>query len=84
MEGFTFGGFQRRVLIKESSYACVFDGKEIAQKCDYGVRVCTDYVKLPKSVPAFPPENNDPPFGCRWVRKTVFISLIDTLGNPKR
>ena len=68
----------------ESSYACVFDGKEIAQKCDYGVRVCTDYVKLPKSVPAFPPENNDPPFGCRWVRKTVFISLIDTLGNPKR
>jgi hypothetical protein len=68
----------------ESSYACVFDGKEIAQKCDYGVRVCTDYVKLPKSLPAFPPEDNDPPFGCRWVRKTVFISFIDTLGDPKR
>jgi hypothetical protein len=38
----------------ETSYACVFDGKEIAQQCDYGVRVCTDYIKLPKSMPAFP------------------------------
>ena len=68
----------------ETSYACVFDGKEIAQKCDYGVRVCTDYIKLPKSMPAFPPEDNDPPFGCRWVRKAVFISLLDTLANPKK
>jgi len=32
----------------ETSYECVFDGKETAQKCDYGVRVCTDYIKLPK------------------------------------
>jgi hypothetical protein len=68
----------------ETSYACVFDGKEIAQKCDYGVRVCTDYIKLPKSMPAFPPEDNDPPFGCRWVRKAVFVSLLDTLANPKK
>jgi hypothetical protein len=68
----------------ETSYACVFDGKEIAQKCDYGVRVCTDHTKLPKSMPAFPPEGNDPPFGCRWVRKAVFISLLDTLATPKK
>jgi hypothetical protein len=68
----------------ETSYACVFDGKEIAQKCDYGVRVCTDYIKLPKSMPAFPPEVNDPPLGCRWVRKAVFISLLDTLATPKK
>jgi hypothetical protein len=68
----------------ETSYACVFDGKEIAQKCDDGVRVCTDYIKLPKSMPAFPPEVNDPPFGCRWVRKAVFISLLDTLATPKK
>jgi len=65
----------------ETSYECVFDGKEIAQKCDYGVRVCTDYIKLPKSIRAFPPESNDPPFGCRWVRKSVFLSLLDTLGT---
>lgn len=67
----------------ETSYACLFDGKEIARRCDYGVRVCTDYIKLPKSVRAFPPESNDPPFGCRWVRKTLFISLLDSLGKPK-
>jgi hypothetical protein len=66
-----------------TSYECVFDGKEIAQKCDYGVRVCTDYIKIPKSMPTFPPENNDPPFGCRWVRKAAVISLLDTLANPK-
>src|ERR1700680_3849084 len=68
----------------ETSYACVFDGKETAQKCDYGVRVCTDYIKLPESMPAFPPEDNDPPFGCRWVRKAVFMSMLDTLANPKK
>lgn len=66
----------------DTSYECVFDGKEIAQQCDYGVRVCTDYIKLPKSMRAFPPEDNDPPFGCRWVRKIPFISLLDTLGRP--
>jgi hypothetical protein len=68
----------------ESSYACVFDGKEIVQKCDYGVRVCTDYIKLPPSTAAFPPESNDPPFGCRWVRKAVFVSLLDTLAKHKK
>jgi hypothetical protein len=67
----------------ETSYSCVFDGKEVAQKCDDGVRVCTDYIKLPKSILAFPPEANDPPFGCRWVRKAVFISLLDALRAPK-
>lgn len=67
-----------------TSYACVFDGKEIGQKCDDGVRVCTDYIKLPKAVPAFPPESNDPPFGCRWVRKSVFISMLETLADPKK
>lgn len=68
----------------ETSYECVFDGKEIAQKCDYGVRVCTDYIKLPQSMPTFPPTANDPPFGCRWVRKALFVSLLDTLTNPTK
>jgi hypothetical protein len=68
----------------ETSYACIFDGKEIAQKCHYGVRVCTDYIRLPTSVRAFPPESNDSPFGCRWVRKAVFMSLLDSLSNSKR
>ena len=67
----------------EISSSCVFNGKEIAQKCDDGVRICTDYIKVPKSIPAFPPEANDPPFGCRWVRKSVFICLLDDLRAPK-
>ena len=68
----------------ETSYECVFDGDEIAQKCDYGVRICTDYIKLPKSMPAFPPEENDPPFGCRWVRKNTFLYLLADLGKEKK
>jgi len=37
----------------EISSSCVFEGKGIAQKCDDGVRVCTDYIKLPKSIQLF-------------------------------
>ena len=68
----------------EISYECVFDGKEASQTCDYGVRVCTDYIKLPKSMPAFPSEGNDPPFGCRWVRKAAFMSFIEGLGAEEK
>ena len=68
----------------ETSYECVFDEEGVLPKCDYAVRVCTDYIKLPKVMSAFPPESNDPPFGCRWVRKTGFLSLLDTLGRPKK
>jgi hypothetical protein len=68
----------------ETSYECIFDGKEISQKCDYGVRVCTDYIKLPDSMSAFPSESVDPPFGCRWVRKAAFISFLDSLGEGKK
>jgi hypothetical protein len=68
----------------ESAYSCVFDGKDIAQNCDDSVRVCTDYIKLPSSMPAFPPEENNPPFGCRWVRKNLFVSLLNTLAAPNR
>jgi hypothetical protein len=68
----------------ESSYECVFNGKDIAQKCDDGVRVCTDYIKLPKSILTFPSKTEEPAFGCRWVRKTAFISLLDALRNAKK
>jgi hypothetical protein len=68
----------------EISYECVFNGKNIAQKCDYGVRVCTDYVKLPKMISTFPPTIEQSPFGCRWVRKTLFLSLLDNLGQSRK
>lgn len=62
----------------EMSYECVF---EATSACDYGVRVCTDYIKLPKSIPAFPPEGDDPPFGRRWVRKNVLTSALVSLAE---
>jgi len=65
----------------ESSYACVFDGNDAEQSCSDAVRVCTDYIVLPKLVRAFPPEKNDPPFGCRWVRKSKFLSILDELAE---
>jgi hypothetical protein len=64
-----------------NSYECVFDGKEISAQCDSGVRVCTDYVKLPKTMRTFPPKTQDTPFGCRWVRKSAFMSLLKKLGG---
>jgi hypothetical protein len=66
----------------EASYQCAFDGRDTSQKCDYGVRVCTDYIKLPRATATFPPVTEETPFGCRLVRKTVFISLLEGLTNP--
>ena len=66
----------------ETSYQCIFDGRDISQKCDYGVRVCTDYIRLPSAIPTFPPMSEETPFGCRAVRKTAFISHLETLSKP--
>lgn len=63
----------------ETSYECVFDAKGSNKECDEGVRVCTDYLKLPKKMPVFPPMTVDTPFGCRWVRKTEFFSMLQSL-----
>jgi hypothetical protein len=68
----------------ETSYQCVFDGPDPSQKCDYAVKVCTDYIKLPSATPTFPPVAEETPFGCRAVRKTVFISLLEALGKPRK
>jgi hypothetical protein len=66
----------------EISYECGFDGKEIREQCDYGVRVCTDYIVLPKGTETSPPMDEETPFGCRWVRKTAFLSLLNDLTEP--
>jgi hypothetical protein len=68
----------------ESSYECVFDGKDIVQKCDYGVRVCTDYITLPKPLSVFPPMTKDTPFGCRWVRRKAFLASLESLQRPTK
>lgn len=67
----------------ETSYQCVFDGSEIAQQCDYGVRVCTDYIQLPSTLRVFPKKSVEVPFGCRWVRKRGFISWLETRRDLK-
>ena len=66
----------------ETSYQCIFDGPDTSQKCDYGVRVCTNYIKLPSTTPTFSSVAEETPFGCRAVRKTAFISLLEALGKP--
>jgi hypothetical protein len=68
----------------ETSYECVFGGKTAAEQCDYAVRVCTDYITLPTSMPKFPPIAKDTPFGCRLVRKEAFISLLETFSYSKK
>jgi hypothetical protein len=61
----------------ENSYECVFEGSIPGPSCDYGVRVCTDYIVLPKGTRAFTSEKDDPLFGCRWVRRSKFMDLLD-------
>jgi hypothetical protein len=65
----------------ETGYECVFEGKEIKAQCDHGVRVCTDYISLPKSTPVSPPMSENTAFGCRWVRKTTFLPLLRSFGQ---
>jgi hypothetical protein len=67
----------------ETSYGCVFDGKEIAGHCDHGVRVYTDYIVLPKSLRTFSPKAEETAFGCRWVRKKAFVSVLESLRESK-
>ena len=78
-----FEVFNEGYTSMETSYECVFDGKEIAERCNYGARVCTDYIVLPKSLPTFPPLEEESPFGCRWVRKKAFISVLENLRKSK-
>jgi len=65
----------------DASYACVFDGKEVHQQCDYGIRVCTDYITLPQTVRTFPAKKEETSFGCRWVRRTAMELLIQHIAS---
>jgi hypothetical protein len=64
----------------ETSYECKFGADN---QCDYGVRVCTDYVTLPADTPVSPPMTETTDFGCRWVRKTTLLSLLHQRSSPK-
>lgn len=67
MEGYT---------AMESSYECVFSDRG-ENACDHAIRVCTDYIRLPKGIRVYPA--NHRPFGCGWVRKPDFLSAIGAI-----
>ena len=62
-------------------YKCVFEGKNPDESCQSAVRVCTDYILLPKQIPTFPPKEVETDFGCRWVRKSNFESILAGIGK---
>lgn len=76
--------FNQGYSAMEAGYECVFNDSHGGESCDYSVRVCTDYVVLPKSIEAFPPLSAQTPFGCRWVRKSDFLAILRTLDKSKK
>jgi hypothetical protein len=67
-----------------TDYECVFHPTKPGDVgCDYAVRVCTDFIKLPKGIPISTYEDNDTS-GCRYVRKPTFLSLLDGLKSAER
>jgi len=60
----------------------VFDGKEIAQQCGYGVRLNTRQVMLPKSIKTFPSSTEIASSDdTNWVRKSVFVAYLEKLSS---
>ncbi len=63
-------------------YECAFEGKETAQQCDYGIKVNTHQIVLPKSVKTYPSSIRDSfSEDTKWVRKSVFIAYLQKLSN---
>jgi len=76
--------FDEGYATMETSYQCVFPGKD-TERCDNAVRISTGYIRLPKSIAAFPPISEVTDFGFRWVRKNEFLALLRGLrGDGKR
>jgi hypothetical protein len=70
--------------ILPSSYECVFNGKAIAEQCDYSVKLNPEQIILPPGVKEFPPGEAGPLTNyCKWVRKSVFIGLLEALERSK-
>ncbi len=75
--------FNEGYTVLDTSYKCVFKGENVSEPCDYAVRVCTDYVKTPKSLAVEPRLEEDTPFGCRWARRKQFIAVLEGLATSK-
>lgn len=60
-------------------YVCVFDGDEIKDQCDDGIKVETNQVVLPSRIQTFPSESDDTTDSdYKWIRKAALISLLQT------
>jgi hypothetical protein len=75
--------FEEGYSAMAASYQCVFPGNDTKDRCDDAVRICTDYIKLPAKLHAYPPENNDPPFGCRYAREEQFLAMLTDLAKAR-
>ena len=61
-------------------YDCVFDGRGIAQQYDYGIKVNTHQVVLPKNMKTFSASTRGSfSEDTKWVRRTVFIAYLQKL-----
>lgn len=70
--------------VPPSGYECVFDGKVITEQCDYSVKLNPEQIILPQGVEDFPPGDAGPLTNyCKWVRKSVFIGLLEKLEQTK-
>jgi hypothetical protein len=75
--------FNEGYTVLDTSYECVFKGETVSEQCDDAVRVCTDYVKTPKSLAVAPPLEEDTSFGCRWARRKQFVAVLEQLAAAK-
>ena len=75
--------FNEGYTVLETSYQCLFRAENANESCDNAVRVCTDYVRTPKSLVVVPPLEEDTPFGCRWARRKQFMAVLEGLATAK-
>lgn len=75
-----YGGFSMMPI----DYECVFDGKEIREQCDSGVKVNPEQIRLPEGMRTYPPGDADAVTNYnKWVRKVAFLSLLEQFEKIK-
>jgi hypothetical protein len=66
------------------NYVCVFDGKEIHDRCDYGVKFNIEQVNLPNKIKVFPTDLDEgSSIASKWVRKNEIVKLLRSLQSSK-
>ena len=77
----------------EIDYACVFDGKEIKDQCDYGVILTPSQIILPKELKTFPRKQasdtcesliDDVANHQRWVRRSWMVEQLEWIKQTQK